>query len=50
MEGTEEILLDLNALAAGHTFMALGAYVVSDDGNLLAYSTDATGYRQYTCR
>ena len=50
MEGTEEILLDLNALAAGHSFMALGAYVVSDDGNLLAYSTDATGYRQFSLR
>jgi oligopeptidase B len=48
MEGTEEILLDLNALAEGHSFMSLGAYVVSDDGSLLAYSTDATGYRQYS--
>ncbi len=27
--------------------MALGAYDVSDDGNLLAYSTDNTGFRQY---
>ena len=48
MQGTEEILLDLNKLAEGHTFLGLGAYVVSDDGNLLAYSTDTTGYRQYT--
>ena len=28
--------------------MALGAYAVSDDGSLLAYSTDNTGFRQYT--
>src|SRR5437870_10279448 len=28
--------------------MSLGAFVPSDDGNLLAYSTDNTGYRQYT--
>ena len=28
--------------------MALGALTVSDDGNLLAYSTDTTGFRQYT--
>jgi hypothetical protein len=30
------------------SFMALGAFAPSDDGRLLAYSTDATGYRQYT--
>src|SRR5262249_38607564 len=29
-------------------FMALGAYTVSDDGHLLAYSTDVTGFREYT--
>ena len=48
MEGGEEILLDLNALAAGHKYLGLGAYAVSDDGNWLAYSTDTTGYRQYS--
>jgi oligopeptidase B len=48
MEGKEEVLLDLNALAEGHKFLSLGAYSVSNDGNLLAYSTDTTGYRQYT--
>ena len=48
MSGAEEILLDLNALAEGHKFLGLGSYVVSDDGNWLAYSTDTTGYRQYT--
>jgi oligopeptidase B len=47
MEGAEEILLDLNKLAEGKTYMGLGAYTVSDDGNWLAYSTDTTGYRQY---
>ena len=48
MEGAEEILLDLNKLAEGLKFLSLGGYVVSDDGNMLAYSTDTTGYRQYT--
>jgi oligopeptidase B len=48
MTGAEELLLDFNALAAGHKFLGLGAYVVSDDGHWLAYSTDTTGYRQYT--
>ena len=28
--------------------MSLGAYAVSDDGRLLAYSTDITGFREYT--
>jgi oligopeptidase B len=48
MEAQEEILLDLNKLAEGHSYLGLGGFRVSDDGNLLAYSTDTTGYRQYT--
>jgi oligopeptidase B len=43
----EELLLDLNKLAEGHTFMGLGSFDVSDDNELLAYTTDTTGYRQY---
>jgi oligopeptidase B len=48
LDAPEEITLDLNELAKGLKFLSLGAYRVSDDGNLLAYSTDTTGYRQYT--
>ena len=48
MESPEEVLLDLNVLAQGHSYLGLGAFVVSDDQNLLAYSTDITGFRQYT--
>jgi oligopeptidase B len=48
MEALEEVLLDLNKLAEGHSYLGLGGFRVSDDGNLLAYSTDTTGYRQYT--
>ncbi|MDX6559469.1 MAG: oligopeptidase, partial [Blastocatellia bacterium] len=44
----EEILLDLNELAKGQKFMAVNSFAPSDDGTLLAYSTDNTGYRQYT--
>src|SRR6266481_1970357 len=44
----EELLLDLNALAAGHSFLSLGVFAVSDDNSLLAYSLDTTGFRQYT--
>jgi oligopeptidase B len=47
-EAAEQIVLDLNKLAEGHSYMALGAYEVSDDGNLLAYSIDTTGFREYT--
>ena len=44
----EEILLDLNALAVGHPFLALGAYAVNDDADRLAYTLDYTGFREYT--
>ena len=48
MSGPEEVLLDLNSLAQGLKFLAVGSYLVSDDANWLAYSLDTTGYRQYT--
>jgi oligopeptidase B len=47
-DAPEELLLDLNALAEGHSFLSLGAFAVSDDNFLLAYSLDTTGFRQYT--
>src|SRR6266700_3779615 len=47
-QSSEDLLLDLNALAEGHSFLGLGAFEVSDDNRLLAYSTDTTGFRQYT--
>jgi oligopeptidase B len=43
----EEILLDQNELAKGLKFFSIAAFAPSDDNNLLAYSTDTTGYRQY---
>ena len=43
----EELLLDLNALAEGHSFLGLDSFDVSEDNHLLAYSTDTTGFRQY---
>ena len=44
----EEVFLDVNALAEGQAFMSVGTLSVSPDGRLLAYTTDATGFRQYT--
>lgn len=46
-DAAEEIILDVNELAKGQKFMSVGMFIPSDDGNLLAYSTDNTGYRQY---
>ncbi|MGE0404832.1 MAG: S9 family peptidase [Candidatus Korobacteraceae bacterium] len=50
LEAPEQVILDLNELAVGEQFMAVGVMAVSDDGNLLAYSTDNVGFRQYTLR
>ncbi|HEY6414305.1 MAG TPA: S9 family peptidase [Edaphobacter sp.] len=44
----EQVVLDVNKLAEGQPFMAIGGMGVSPDGHLLAYSTDNTGFRQYT--
>jgi len=43
-----EVLLDQNELAKGYKFFSISEFQPSDDGNLLAFSTDTTGYRQYT--
>ena len=47
LDAPEQVTLDVNELAKSEKFMALGVYEVSEDGNLLAYSTDNTGFRQY---
>ncbi|MGH7368178.1 MAG: S9 family peptidase [Candidatus Rokuibacteriota bacterium] len=47
-EAPEQVMLDLNQLAKGHPFLALGAATVSDDGRRLAYTTDVTGARDHT--
>jgi oligopeptidase B len=47
LDAPEEVVLDINEMAKGQVFMAVAAYAVSNDGNLLAYSTDNTGFRQY---
>jgi len=47
VDAPEEITIDVNKLAEGQKFMSVGRYEISDDGNLLAYSTDNVGYRQY---
>jgi oligopeptidase B len=46
----EDVILDVNALAQGKQFMDVGDEQVSDDANLLAFTTDETGFREYTLR
>ncbi|MFI9506001.1 S9 family peptidase [Nocardia sp. NPDC052566] len=46
----EQVLLDSNQLAEGTDFFALGAFSISHDGNLLAYSVDTVGDERYVLR
>jgi oligopeptidase B len=50
MEAPEEVLLDLNELGKDKKFVGLGGFTVSDDQNLVAYTIDYTGFRQYALR
>ncbi|WP_445191308.1 S9 family peptidase [Sphingomonas sp. Tas61C01] len=48
--GADELLLDEPALAEGHEYFRLGAITISDDGRIMAYSTDDSGSERYTIR
>jgi oligopeptidase B len=48
LEAPEEITLDMNAMAEGLDYFSIGAYQVSEDGERLAFTTDDSGFRQYT--
>jgi len=50
LESAEEVMLDQNEMAKGQKFFSLGGTSVSPDQKLLAYSTDITGYREYTLK
>src|ERR1017187_9243880 len=47
-DAAEEVVLDVNEMAKGQVFMMVNEYALSADGNLLAYSYDNTGFRQFT--
>jgi oligopeptidase B len=49
-DAPEEVLLDGNLLAQGHAFFAIGDTDITDNGRWMAYTTDTTGFRQYTLR
>jgi len=44
----EQVILDGNQLAQGHPFFSIGDTDITDDARWLAYTTDTTGFRQYT--
>lgn len=50
VDGAEEILLDGNAMATGHSYFDIGDYAVSDDNRLLAWTEDTVGRSQYVLR
>jgi oligopeptidase B len=49
-DGPEQVLLDENALAEGHEFLALANDEVSPDHRLLAFATDYDGGERYGLR
>ncbi|MCK9424935.1 MAG: S9 family peptidase [Ignavibacteriaceae bacterium] len=48
LDGTEEIMLNVNELAAGHSFCQVVGLEVSANNNLLAYGIDTLGRRKYS--
>jgi oligopeptidase B len=50
IDAPEELLLDANALAAGHDYYRIGALEVSPDAAWLAFCEDTVGRRQFTLR
>ncbi|ADQ17897.1 Oligopeptidase B [Leadbetterella byssophila DSM 17132] len=46
----EEILLDGNALAEGHSYFHVGGMEISDDEQLLLFAVDTVGRRNYTAK
>lgn len=48
LDAEEEVLLDQNALAEGQDYCRIGAYKVSPDHQLLAFSVDYAGDEIYT--
>jgi oligopeptidase B len=47
-DAEEHVILDGNEMAKGHSFFSIGSTDITDDGRWLAYTTDTTGFRQYT--
>jgi oligopeptidase B len=50
LQATEQVMLDVNAMAAGLDFFQVGSWVVSPDNRLLAWTEDRVGRRQFVLR
>jgi len=48
VDAPEEILLDIDKLAEGHSYYSARGYSISPDNKLLAYGVDNVSRRQYT--
>lgn len=48
LEAKEEILLDVDKLAEGHSYYSATGFDISEDNKLLAYGVDLISRRQYT--
>jgi len=48
LEAPEEIMLNVNELAEGHEYYAVGGRAVSPDNKILAFGVDTVSRRQYT--
>ena len=48
LQASEEVLLDVNAMAEGHNYFSATGFNVSMDNKLLAYGVDMISRRQYT--
>ena len=47
-DAPEEVMLDVNAMAKGYAYYALGGAAVSPDNRMLAYSVDTVSRRKYS--
>ena len=50
LEAPEQVMLDVNRMAEGHGFFQVGSTAIAPDNNLLAFTEDAVGRRQYVLR
>ncbi len=48
LDAKEEILLNVNELAKGHSYYQVSGFSISEDNNLLAYGVDTVSRRRYT--
>ncbi len=48
LDAEEEIILDQNKQAATHKYFSIGAFKISPNHNLLAFSADTTGSEKFT--